>query len=303
MQDNELKKERRNGIITALMCYTIWGLLAIYWKLLDEVSPMEIISHRIIWCFVTMIIICLATRQDLGALFKDPRAWRHLVPSALIITLNWSIYIYAVGIDKIVEASMGYYINPLVTIILGVIVFKERLSRFQGIALLLCTIGVIYFTVQYGQFPWIAIALAVSFGIYGAIKKKAGYPAVPALAFENTVMLIPAIACAFITAKVTGSHSFAADLGSSHGIYITILLVIAGPATGIPLALFSRAANLIPLSLLGFIQYLSPTLTLLTGVLIFGEPFTMAHAVCLGFIWIGLALVTIDGFRKEPISG
>lgn len=296
------KKERRNGILTALMCYIIWGLLPIFWKLLDEVSPMEIISHRIIWCFVTMTIICLFTHQDLKGLYSQPRAWKYLAPSAAIITLNWSIYIYAVSIDKIVEASIGYYINPLVTIILGVIIFKEKLSRFQGIAVLLCTIGVIYFTVKYGHFPWIAIALAVSFGIYGAIKKKAGYPAIPALAFENTVMLVPAIACAFITASLTGTHSFGADIGTSHGIYITILLVMAGPATAIPLALFSRAANLIPLSLLGFIQYLSPTLSLLTGVLIYGEPFTMAHMVCLGFIWTGLILVTIDGFRTESPS-
>ena len=270
-----------------------------YWKLLAEVDSLEIIAHRIIWCFATTVLFCAAAKLDLPGLLKQPRAWRYLVPAAIIITLNWSIYIFAVNIDHIVETAIGYYINPLVSILLGIAVFHERLSPLKGAAVALCAAGVIFFTVNYGHIPWIALMLAFSFGIYGAIKKKAGYPATTALAFENTVMVLPAIVFAIAFAHVTGQHAFAANLDTAHGLALTALLVLGGPATAIPLILFAKAANLIPLSLLGFIQYLSPTLALLTGVFIYGEPFTTAHAVCLGCIWSGLALVTFDTLRAE----
>ena len=293
-----LSADERRGVAAGIFCYLLWGLFPIYWKLLGEVDSLEIIAHRIIWCFATTIIFCIAARLDLPGLLKQPRAWRFLVPAALIITLNWSIYIYAVNIDHIVETAIGYYINPLVSIVLGIIVFGERLSPLKCVAVALCAFGVAFFTFNYGQFPWIAIALALSFGIYGAIKKKAGYHATTALAFENTVMVLPAIAFAIVLAHVTGSHAFAANLDTAHGVYLTVLLVLGGPATAIPLILFARAANLVPLSLLGFIQYLSPTLALLTGVFLFGETFTLAHGVCLGCIWSGIALVTFDTIRS-----
>ena len=292
-----LTPDERRGVAAGVFCYLLWGLFPLYWKLLDEVNSFEIIAHRIIWCFATTIIFCVIARLDLPGLLKQRRAWRYLVPAALIITLNWSIYIFAVNIDHVVETAIGYYINPLVSVVLGIVVFRERLSPLKAVAVALCTIGVVFFTVNYGQFPWIAIALALSFGIYGAIKKKGGYPATTAIAFENTVMLLPAILFAIALAHVTGTHAFAANLDTTHGIYLTVLLILGGPATAIPLILFAKAANLIPLSLLGFIQYLSPTLALLTGVFLFGEPFTLAHAVCLGCIWIGIALVTLDTMR------
>lgn len=293
------KSEQRRGLVTALMCYIIWGLLPIFWKMLDEVNPFEIIAQRIIWCFVCMLIISTLTHQYVTDLLKDKRAWRYLGPAAALVTVNWSIFIYAVSADHIVETSIGYYINPLFTILMGVIVFRERLTKLQLAALALCTIGVVYFTVKYGQFPWIAILLAVTFSIYSAIKKKGGYPAIPAIAFENVLMVGPAIAFAVIIAKTTGSHAFASDLGTSHGIYLTIMLIVAGILTALPLSLFSSAANLIPLSVIGFIQYLAPTLSLLVAVLMFGEPFTLAHKVCLGFIWVGLALISFESVRTE----
>ena len=292
-----LTAEEKRGVAAGVFCYLLWGAFPLYWKLLAEVDSLEVIAHRIIWCFVTTIAFCIAARLDLRELFKQRRAWRYLVPAAIIITLNWSIYIYAVDIDRIVETAIGYYINPLVSIVLGIIVFRERLSTLKVVAVALCAFGVAFFTINYGQFPWIAIALALSFGVYGAIKKKAGYPAITALAFENTVMVLPAIVFAIVLAHVTGTHAFAAHLDTSHGIYLTALLIIGGPATAIPLILFAKAANLIPLSLLGFIQYLSPTLALLTGVFLFGEPFTLAHIVCLSCIWCGIALVIVDTLR------
>ena len=294
-----LTAEEKRGVAAAVFCYLLWGIFPLYWKLLAEVDSLEIIAHRIIWCFATTVIFCAAARLDLRGLLKTPRAWRYLVPAAIIITLNWSIYIFAVNIGRVVETAIGYYINPLVSVVLGIVVFGERLSALKGAAVTLCTIGVAFFTISYGQFPWIAIALAMSFGVYGAIKKKAGYPAITALAFENTVMVLPAILFAIALAHVTGTHAFAADLDTSHGVYLTALLVIGGPATAIPLILFAKAANSIPLSLLGFIQYLSPTMALLTGVFLFGEPFTLAHGVCLGCIWSGIALVIVDTVRAN----
>lgn len=294
-----LTAEEKRGVAAAVFCYLLWGIFPLYWKLLAEVDSLEIIAHRIIWCFVTTVIFCAAARLDLRGLLKMPRAWRYLVPAAIIITLNWSIYIFAVNIGRVVETAIGYYINPLVSVVLGIVVFGERLSALKGAAVTLCTIGVAFFTISYGQFPWIAIALAMSFGVYGAIKKKAGYPAITALAFENTVMVLPAILFAIALAHVTGTHAFAANLDTSHGVYLTALLVIGGPATAIPLILFAKAANSIPLSLLGFIQYLSPTMALLTGVFLFGEPFTLAHGVCLGCIWSGIALVIVDTVRAS----
>ena len=294
-----LTAEEKRGVAAAVFCYLLWGIFPLYWKLLAEVDSLEIIAHRIIWCFATTVIFCAAARLDLRGLLKTPRAWRYLAPAAIIITLNWSIYIFAVNIGRVVETAIGYYINPLVSVVLGIVVFGERLSALKGAAVTLCTIGVAFFTISYGQFPWIAIALAMSFGVYGAIKKKAGYPAITALAFENTVMVLPAILFAIALAHVTGTHAFAANLDTSHGVYLTALLVIGGPATAIPLILFAKAANSIPLSLLGFIQYLSPTMALLTGVFLFGEPFTLAHGVCLGCIWSGIALVIVDTVRAN----
>ena len=294
-----LTAEEKRGVAAAVFCYLLWGIFPLYWKLLAEVDSLEIIAHRIIWCFATTVIFCAAARLDLRGLLKTPRAWRYLVPAAIIITLNWSIYIFAVNVGRVVETAIGYYINPLVSVVLGIVVFGERLSALKGAAVTLCTIGVAFFTISYGQFPWIAIALAMSFGVYGAIKKKAGYPAITALAFENVVMVLPAILFAIALAHVTGTHAFAANLDTPHGVYLTALLVIGGPATAIPLILFAKAANSIPLSLLGFIQYLSPTMALLTGVFLFGEPFTLAHGVCLGCIWSGIALVIVDTVRAS----
>ena len=294
-----LAVEERRGVLSGVFCYVFWGLCPLFWKLLEEVDSFEVIAQRIIWCFVMVAIVCAVAKLDVLGLLRDRRAWRYLVPSALLITVNWSIYIYAVNSGNVVETAIGYYINPLVSIVLGLVVFRERLTRLQVIAVALCVFGIVFFTVNYGRFPWIAVALAVTFGLYGAVKKKAGYPATTALAFESGVMLIPSIMFAVALAHITGAHAFLGDTATLHGWLITALLVLAGPVTAVPLLLFANAANKIPLSLLGFLQYISPTIALFTGVFLFGEPFTMAHAVCLGSIWCGLALV---GFETVQAS-
>lgn len=295
--DIDVRKREQRGTIAAIACYVLWGTFPMYWKLLGEVNSAEVICHRIIWCFVVTWIICRVLGTDMTALWKQARARRILIPAAFIITINWSVYIYAVDIEHVVETAIGYYINPLVSILFGLIVFKERLAPLQWAAVALCTIGVVFFTINYGQFPWIALVLAFSFGLYGAIKKKGGYPAIQALEFESACMLPFAVIGAVVLAFVTGTHGFAGDVTSAHGWAITLLLIGGGPITAVPLILFAQAANNIPLSTLGFIQYLSPTIALLSGVFLFGEPFTVAHGVCLGCIWAGLVLVSVETLR------
>lgn len=296
---NREASSRRAGIIAAVGCYVMWGVFPLYWKLLEGVSSVEIICHRIVWCCVFTLAICAIARLDFVSLLKERRARHYLIPAAAFITINWSVYIFAVEIDHIVETAIGYYLNPLVSILLGIVVFKERLSTLQVIAVILCSVGICSFAVGYGQFPFIAIVLAVSFGIYGAIKKKGGYPAIEALAFENLVAVLPAVLIAVGLAAFTGNQGFLGDTSTLAGWKITLLLVFGGVITALPLILFARAANLVPLSLLGFIQYLSPTIALLIGVFVNNEPFTPAHAICLGCIWAGLALVFVDGMRAS----
>lgn len=286
--------QERKGIAAGIACYLVWGVLPLYWKLLSNVSSVEIICHRIIWCCLFSVLACLVLRLDFVALLRSPRARRFLIPAAAVITVNWSVYIFAVEIDRIVETAIGYYLNPLVTILLGVAVFHERLSAAQKIAVALSAVGIAFFTVGYGRFPWIAVLLAASFSAYGAIKKKGGYPAVEAIAFENLVALVPAIAVALALAAITGQHGFLGDTSTAQGWGTTALLVFGGLLTAVPLILFAWAVNRIPLTVLGFIQFLSPTISLLIGVFVNGEPFTTAHFVCFCCIWTGLVLVVAE---------
>lgn len=294
-----LSKEQRNGTIAGLFCYLFWGLAPIYWKFLDHVNPFEVIGQRIIWCFVLMVIICAVMRINFVGMFKDKRAVLYLGVAAVLISINWGVYIYAVSTDRVVHTALGYYTNPLVSILFGVIFFKERLTKLQGTAVALCIIGVLYFLFDYGELPWISLVLALSFGMYGAVKKRGGYPAIPALAVESTLALPLAFGVAIATAVITGSHAFLGDVSTLSGWGTTLLLIGSGAITAIPLVLFAQAANAIPLTMLGFIQYVSPTIALLLGVFAFGEPFTTAHVVCFGCIWVGLALVSYETIRNS----
>ncbi|ACV23400.1 putative chloramphenical resistance permease RarD [Slackia heliotrinireducens] len=287
-------REERTGTLAGLACYILWGLFPLYWKMLVDVNSIEIICHRIIWCFATAIVVCAVLRLHPYRLLSNRRGWAHLLPAALIIATNWGMYIWGVNNGYVVEAALGYYINPLVSVLIGRVAFKERLTPMQCIAVVLCTLGVTYFTVSYGRFPWLAFALAISFGVYGAIKKHGGYPSFEALAVENTITLPIAIGLAITVAHITGTHAFFGDVSSVAGWKTTALLILGGPVTAIPLMLFSAAANKIPLASLGFIQYVSPTLQLIIGVFVFGEPFTLAHAVCFACIWAGLSFVVAD---------
>ena len=301
MGDSQMGSKERSGIAAGIACYALWGILPLYWKLLANVNPLEVIAQRIIWCFVFTVGLCLILRMDFMALLRDRRARRYLIPSAILGAINSGFYIYAVSIDHIIETSIGYYLNPLVSIVLGIAIFKERLAPLQVAAVALCSCGIVLFTIGYGSFPWIAVVLAVAFGAYGAVKKKGGYPASEALAVENTIQVIPALAIAFWMAAASGDSAFFRDMETWQGWQTTLLLIGGGLATAVPLLLFARAANYIPLTILGFTQYISPTLALMVGVLFNGEQFTAPHAVCFALIWAGLALVLIDSVRRSRV--
>ena len=291
------RAEAGRGALAAVGCYLLWGFCPLFWALLDNVGSIEIIGQRIVWSLVLTVVVCkFILKVDFVGLLRDARARRFLIPSGLLIMLNWRLV--AMVTNNVVEASLGYYINPLVSIVLGLVVFRERLTPLQIAATVLSAAGVIYFTVNYGSFPWIALVLAFTFGIYGAVKKRGGYPAVPTIAVEGIVAL-PFAIVALVAVAIAGQSVFFSPDMSLEAWQTRVLLVLTGPITAVPLILFATAANKTPLSLIGFIQYISPTISLLSGVLVLGEPFTSAHAVCFACIWAGAVLVIADAIRKQ----
>jgi chloramphenicol-sensitive protein RarD len=242
-----------------------------------------------------MFIVCrLILRVDLRALFRAPRAILLLSAAGLCVSCTWWLYIYAINSGHVLQASLAYYINPLVVILFGVFFFHERLTVIQLIAALLATVGVLYFTVDYGQFPWLSVIMAVTFAIYGVLKKKGGYPALSALAVETTVIAPLGLVFVIATFFLLPDRGFMVDPTSLHSWLLFALLFGAGPVTILPLLLFAQGTNAIPLSWMGFLQYIGPTITFALGVFAYGEPFTFAHVVCFSLIWIGLILVSVE---------
>ncbi|MEG0620526.1 MAG: EamA family transporter RarD [Raoultibacter sp.] len=302
----------QRGIACAFGCYVLWGFLPVYWKLLDQVAPLEILAHRMFWGFVFVVILMrFVGKVDIKAMLADRPMMAYLTAAALICTLNWGCYIYAVNSGHMIQASMGYYINPLMSIVLGVAFFQEKLSGAQKVGALLATLGVLYFTFDYGTLPWLSLVIAGSFALYGAFKKKAACPPVSALAVETTIMLPLAVAMivvSFVAPDALGAtRGFLGDTASLASWETTALLAFGGVVTVVPFMLFAVGVNEVPLSVMGFLQYIGPTLTLLLGIFFYGESFTPAHAVCFGFIWAGLAVVSIDALvsarkKKRALS-
>ncbi|MDR3315652.1 MAG: EamA family transporter RarD [Coriobacteriales bacterium] len=287
------------GFLYATGSYLLWGLFPFYWKLLVTVAPFEILTHRMLWSFVFVSGVCLLVRRgELIRLFKDRRALLILGAAGFIVAVNWGLYIVAINTGHVLQASLGYYINPLIAILFGVVIFKERLTHIQKTATVLAALGVLYFSISYGSFPWLSVGMAVSFALYGALKKKGGYPATPALAVESTLVLPLALVFVVVTFLLP-SHAFL-DVTNSAGLgyswVTTTLLMGGGIVTAVPLLLFSKGANSIPLSWMGFLQYITPSMTLLLGVFVYGEPFTPAHVVCFSLIWAGLIMISIELF-------
>ncbi|MEG0776983.1 MAG: EamA family transporter RarD [Raoultibacter sp.] len=295
-----LSRQQR-GIACALGCYTLWGFFPVYWKLLGQVSALEILAHRMFWGFVFVaVLVRFVVKVDVRAVLHERRTLLCLLAAALVCTVNWGMYIYAVTSGHLIQASMGYYINPLLSICLGVAFFRERLTILQKVGAISAAVGVLCFTFDYGALPWLSLVIAGTFALYGALKKKAACPPIPALAVETTAMLplaLMMIALTFVVPDIFGApRGFLGDVSSLASWETTMLLAIGGVVTVVPLILFAVGVNEVPLSVMGFLQYVSPTITLLLGVFLYGEVFSLAHAICFGFIWAGLAVVSLDAF-------
>jgi chloramphenicol-sensitive protein RarD len=289
----------RTGLAAAVAAFLLWGLFPLYWKLLAAVPALEVVAHRMAWGLVSVAIwVTLRGRwADARAVASRPGTVLRLAGSGALISLNWLLYIWAVINDHVVEASLGYFINPLVNVLLGVLVLRERLGRAQWIAVALATAGVAVLTLWHGRLPWIALALAVSFGLYGLARKTVGADAVIGLLWE-TGLVTPLAAGYLVVLGQRGSGAFgASDLPTSA------LLALGGAVTAVPLVLFTVGARALPLSTVGFLQYLSPSLQFLLAVLVFREPFAPAHAAAFAFIWTALAILTWDLRRRLRHEG
>jgi chloramphenicol-sensitive protein RarD len=269
----------------ALLAYGAWGFLPIYWKIFVGIPAPEVLAHRMVWALPFTLILLLAGRRmkTFIDLIKQPRLLALMGLTSAILALNWGTYIYGVNTDRIVETSLGYFINPLVNVALGYLFLKERFTRWQVVSLILAAIGVGYFIWSLGTWPWIALTLAVSFGFYGLIRKVAHAGPLPGLAAE-TLVLAP-VALIYITSLQISGRG---HLGENAGI--SLALVASGAVTALPLLWFAKAAKQMRLSTVGLFQYIAPTIQLLLGVFLYGEPFTSAHGVTFACIWVALAI-------------
>ncbi|MBN9656462.1 EamA family transporter RarD [Halobacillus sp. GSS1] len=289
--------EQKLGVTYTAGAYILWGVLPIYWKMIQEIPAFEILAHRIVWSFLFMGIIIMITRKqkefirECRQIVKNKKQLIGITLASITISINWVTYILAVNTDHVVEASLGYYINPLVSILLGMIVLKEKFSKAQWLAFLLAALGVIYMTVNFGSVPWLALLLAFSFGSYGLLKKLVPLNAMFGLTIET--LIVTPIAMVFLLQQQSGQWS-TIDFWS----WTTAIVFGAGIVTAIPLLLFSGGAKRIPLSMVGFLQYFAPTIMLIIGIFLYDEPFTDVHAVSFTLIWAGLAVYTITRVKR-----
>lgn len=277
----------------ALGSFLIWGLVnPVYFKLLGGIGPVEIVAHRVVWTVALVGVFVLAIRGPM-AVVRGVGSWRRLgifVVTTLLVTVNWTVFIWAIGHNQLVQSSLGYYINPLINVLLGVLFLGERLNRNQIVAVAIATLGVGVLVLSYGVVPWVALSLAISFGFYALIRKKAAIDPVIGLLVE-TLLLAP-VALVYLL-WMGGSGSFGHEVGTS------LLLLMAGPMTAVPLVLFMIGAARLKLSTVGLLQYVGPTGQLLLGVLVYGEAFTSAHAIAFACIWVALMVFSADAFTTH----
>jgi chloramphenicol-sensitive protein RarD len=275
--------------------YAMWGLFPLYWRLLEPAGAVEILAHRVCWSLVTMVVLTVALRRTpyLRAIVRDRRVVVLLVVASIVIAFNWGGFIYGVNQDRVVEVSLGYFINPLVTVLLGVFVLGERLRPLQWAAIGIAGIAVVILTVDYGHPPWIALLLAGSFGTYGLAKKKANVEAVESLTFE-TLLLAPLALAYLWWLSATGDSNFA-----NHGAGHAFLLATTGLVTAVPLICFGAAAIRIPMTTLGLLQYLAPTIQFVLGLVVFNEQMTGVKWVGFTLVWLALAIFTAEALRHR----
>lgn len=283
----------RSGLAAGVAAYLLWGLFPLFWPLLEPAKPVEILAQRIVWSFVfigAVLTLTLGFRWVRGI---GRRRLALLSLAAVLITVNWGTFIYGVNSEHVVETSLGYFINPLVTVALAVTVLRERLSAAQGAAVGIAAVAVALLTIDYGHPPWIALTLACSFGLYGLIKKHVGVDGTQSLAIETAVLIVPALAyLAWLSG--TGDGTFTTE-GPGHAA----LIAAGGVATAVPLMLFGAAAIRIPLTTLGLIQYLAPIMQFLIGVLVYGEPMPISRLAGFALVWLALVVFTVDAVRSS----
>ncbi len=286
-------KDRNIGLLSTLACYLLWGLLPLYWHALEHLNSVFILANRIIWSAVFTVTILLVSKRfgEVKAVIRDKKKMRFMIPAAIAITINWGVYIWAVNAGHLLDSSIGYYMNPLMVFAIGIVLFHETSGVIDWIALSLATIGVLIATIAYGAFPWIAIVLALSFGIYGTLKKLAGVGGLTSIAVE-TLLLLP-FALLFV-AIAPESHASIAALTP----LTTVLLLLSGIVTASPLILFTFGVNRLPLTTVGFLQYSSPTIQMLIGVLVFKEVLTQDRIIAFAFIAVALVLYTIGMVQR-----
>jgi chloramphenicol-sensitive protein RarD len=280
----------------AVGAYTIWGLFPIYWRLLSHVPALQLISHRVVWSWLVLAVAVIVTRRWLDFRSKAMSAHALLVyfGTAILISINWLVYVWAVNHGFIIETSLGYFINPLISVLLGVLVLRERLRPWQWLPIALAAAGVLQLTFNYGAPPWIALALAFSFAGYGLLKKTAPLGSLYGLILETGILLLPALAF-LIYSEANGVGAFAHTPADANP-WSDVLLVCSGLLTTAPLLLFAAAAPHIPLTLMGILQYIAPTLQFLLGVLIYNEPFDRHRMIGFALVWSALLILSVGGF-------
>ena len=286
------------GIVYAALAFTWWGLFPLYFRIVTTVAPGEVLAHRIVWCLVLLLAVLGARRQWawLAAVLRQPKVLGAFAASALLLSANWLTYIWSVQNGHVVDASLGYFITPLVNVLLGYSVLRERPRRAQWAALALAGLGVAWMTWQTGRLPWIALLLATTFGCYGLLRKVAVLGALEGLTLE-TLVLAPLALAALVIWSAYGQASFPApDLRTN------LWLIALGPITAVPLLLFAAGARRLSMTTLGLLQYIGPSIQFVLGVWIFREPFTPARLIGFGLIWLALAIYSLDGWRVGRLA-
>lgn len=282
------------GILYAVGAYLLWGFIPVYFKLLNGVPAAQIMTHRVVWSFVFVLAIILL-RRELAALRArlTRRVLLVYLAAGVLLSANWLLYVWAVNANLVLEGSLGYFINPLLSVLLALIFLRERLRLWQWVPLGLATIGVLYLTISYGAVPWVALALAGTFGLYGLIKKIAPLDALQGLTLETAAVFVPALGY-LIFEESRGAGAF-----GHAGLLTTVLLAFCGVVTAVPLLLYAAGLRRTPLSVMGFLQYIAPTIQFLVGVFLYGEPFSTQRAIGFSFIWLALIILSAEGYIHQ----
>jgi chloramphenicol-sensitive protein RarD len=288
----------RRGYLFGIGAYLLWGLFPLYWHLVRGPGAIEVLAHRIVWSMLFVTVVATITRRwrSIGTLVRRPRTVGLMVLAAVLIAVNWGTYIYGVQSERVVETSLGYFINPLVTVLIGVVVLRERLRPWQWVAMGAGAVAVTELTIGYGRVPYLALILATTFACYGLVKKRVAVPALDGLVLESSALALPAMAVV-VGVQLDGTGAL------GHAPTTTIVLLVAsGAVTAVPLLLFAGAANRVPLSGIGLLQYLAPILQLACGVLVLGEPMPAPRLAGFGLVWLALCIFTIDAIRHARRS-